>query len=30
MKNINKYIILDINRKNYEFGDGYYSISNFF
>ena len=30
MKNINKYIILDINRKNYGFGDECYSISNFF
>ena len=30
MKNINKYIISDINRKNYGFGNDYYSISNFF
>ena len=30
MKNIIKYIILDINQKYYGFGDDYYSISNFF
>ena len=30
MKNINNYIILDINPKYYGFGDDYYSISNFF